>query len=176
MKTLDTIDKSAQPCWNLLVVWPCPPYVHLMSLTWWMHPGLSCFHRSSTFVYYCPCKPKRKTRVGLGMRLSIYHLCSHSPRLYKGINFYLQTIFSQSWSPKGRRDIGNTLTLKDRAGLNWDFWATVEGFQVSQWWLLADTNCFLLTVVIHWTPYGDRAQCRQLWLERLAVTVTLVVS
>ena len=85
------------------------------------------------FVYYCPRKPKSKTRVGLGMRLSIYHLCSHSPRLYKGINFYLQTIFSQSWSPKGRRDIGNTLTLKDRAGLNWDFWSTVEGFQVSQW-------------------------------------------
>jgi len=59
-------------------------------------PSLCPLDVTSTFVYYCPRKPKSKSGIGLGMRLSIYHLCSHSPRLYKGINFYLQTIFMVS--------------------------------------------------------------------------------
>ena len=33
---------------------------------------------------------------------------------------------------------------------------------------------FLLTADIHWTLCGSRAQCRQLWLEKLEVIVTLV--
>ena len=35
-----------------------PPRIHLMSLTWWMRPGLPHFLRCSASVYYTERKPK----------------------------------------------------------------------------------------------------------------------
>ena len=51
-----------------LAVGPHPPYVHSTSFTWWMLPGLPCFHPSSASVY-CQRKQKRKMGLGLGTRL-----------------------------------------------------------------------------------------------------------
>ena len=48
-----------------------PHRVQLMSLMWWMRPGLPCFFflRSSASVYYTERKPKNENGGGLGTRL-----------------------------------------------------------------------------------------------------------
>ena len=50
-----------------------PPRVHLMSHTWWMRPGLPCFSRSSTSVYYTERKLKNKIQGRPGNE-AIFHV------------------------------------------------------------------------------------------------------
>jgi len=81
VQTLEAIN-SAQPCFlNLFVVGPCPPYVHLMSLTWWILPGLTVVCCSSTSMSYYQCKVKNErwgSTVHAHCNTKTVDVCSYS--------------------------------------------------------------------------------------------------
>ena len=50
-----------------------PPHIHLMSLMWWMRPGLPCFHALPLPCIILNTNQRTKNRGGLGTRLTFHH-------------------------------------------------------------------------------------------------------